>query len=174
MRIRVDSIPEEGQRIEGQIDPSSIQLDMPEHRLSEALTFSGRATRRGETVILKGYLTGSVESRCGRCLTDFEMPIDIRMDTVFVPRVELDDDETEVVDVDESFSFYDGDSIDLQWEAKELVLVSLPISPLCREDCRGLCTTCGADLNANPCGCGSERGPSPFDKLEALKAKLKK
>ena len=100
------------------------------------------------------------------------MPIDITVDTIFTPRIEREDDETEVIEVDESFPFYDGDSIDLQQEAKELVLVSLPIKPVCREDCRGLCPECGADLNTNPCGCGNEGGPSPFDKLKELKAKL--
>jgi uncharacterized protein len=174
MRIRVDSIPEEGQRIEGEIDSSAIRLDMPVYRLAGAFSFSGRAARRGESVILKGNLTGSVDSRCGRCLNNFEMPIDITVDTIFSPRIEREDDETEVVEVDESFSFYDGDSIDLQQEAKELILVSLPIKPVCREDCRGLCPKCGVDLNTNPCGCGSESGPSPFDKLKELKAKLEK
>ena len=174
MRIRVDSIPEEGQRIEGKIDPSAMGLDMPGHRFTEALSFSGRAAISGENIILKGNLIGSVESRCGRCLNNFEMPIDITVDTIFAPQIEREDDETEVVDIDESFSYYDGDSIDLQQEAKELILVSLPIRPVCREDCLGLCPKCGVDLNVNPCGCGSESGPSSFDKLKELKAKLEK
>jgi uncharacterized protein len=102
------------------------------------------------------------------------LSIDIRADIVFVPWIELGDDKTEVVDVDESFSYYDGDTIDLPREVRELILVSLPIRPVCRQDCRGLCSRCGADLNRESCRCGAETELSPFSKLKELKAKLEK
>jgi uncharacterized protein len=174
MKIRFDSIPEEGRRVEETIDPSAMQLDMPDYSLTEAISFSGRAARSGENVTLKGNLTGLVDSRCGRCLNDFTMSIDMTVDTVFVPRAEREDDETEVVDVDESFSYYDGDSVDLPREVKELILVNLPIRPVCRKDCRGLCPRCGVDLNMDTCRCSDESGLSPFDKLKELKAKLER
>jgi uncharacterized protein len=100
------------------------------------------------------------------------MPVDLDMDIMFLPRSEREDDETEVVDVDESFSYYDGDTIDLLPEIKDMVIVSLPIKPLCRDDCKGLCTQCGADLNSGPCQCGGASAPSPFDTLKELKTKL--
>lgn len=128
----------------------------------------------GEGVTVKGNLTGSVRSQCGRCLGNFKMPVDAGMDIMFLPRSERADDETELVDVDESFSYYDGDSIDLLKEIKDLIIVSLPIKPICREDCKGLCPQCGADLNEGPCRCGGKSGPSPFDELKELRSKLEK
>ena len=177
MEIRVDSIPESGLTIEMKIDPSELEPGIPGHSLVDALSFIGRARRSragesGEGVMVKGNLTGSVQSLCGRCLIDFKAPVDL--DIMFLPRSEREDDETEVVDVDESFSYYDGDSIDLLKEIKDMVIVGLPIKPLCRDDCKGLCTRCGADLNSGPCQCGGGSAPSPFDKLRELKAQLEK
>ena len=174
MKIRVDSIPGEGLRIERKIDPSDLEPDVPGHGLPEAFSFIGRARRSSAGVMVKGNLTGSVRSQCGRCLGNFKMPVDAGMDIMFLPRSERADDETELVDVDESFSYYDGDSIDLLKEIKDLIIVSLPIKPICREDCKGLCPHCGADLNEGACRCGGKSGPSPFDELKELRSKLEK
>lgn len=179
MKIRVDSIPGEGLRIERKIEPSDLEPDVPGHGPAEAFSFIGRARRSrvggsGEGVTVKGNLTGSVRSQCGRCLGNFKMPVDAGMDIMFLPRSERADDETELVDVDESFSYYDGDSIDLLKEIKDLIIVSLPIKPICREDCKGLCPQCGADLNEGACRCGGKSGPSPFDELKELRSKLEK
>lgn len=174
MIIRIDNIPEEGQRIEGKIDPSAMQLDMPGYSLTEALAIAGRATRSGEDVMLEGNLTGSVESQCGRCLSYFKMPVDVAVDVVFAPRREPSGEQTEVIDTDVNISYYDGNSIDLSQEMNDVILVNLPIKPICREDCKGLCPQCGVDLNTAPCRCGGDKGPSPFDKLKELKAELEK
>ena len=173
MEIRVDSIPEEGLPIEKKIDPSELEPDIPSHGLAEALSFVGRARRNGKGVVVKGNLAGSVRTQCSRCLGDFEAPVNMDVDTMFLPRSECEDDEVEIAnDDDENFSFYDGDSIDLLREIKDLIIVSLPIKSICGDDCKGLCSHCGADLNAGPCRCGGESAPSPFDKLKELKTKL--
>jgi len=176
MRIRVNNIPEGGRQIDEEIDPSAIKLDVPGYALTEALAFTGRASRVGEDVTIEGSLTGSVDSQCSRCLNDFRMPVDMQVDLVFVPRIEPARDDAEEVDVDinAGFSYYDGISIDLLTEIRELVLVNLPIKPVCRDDCKGLCPRCGADLGVAPCRCGGEDDPSPFDKLKELKSKLEK
>lgn len=172
MRIRVDNIPEEGQRIEGTIDPSSIELDMPGYSFIEPLAFVGRATRSAEDIIVEGSLTGTMKSQCGRCLNGFKMPLDMTMQVVFAPQEEPEADGGGKIDIGENFSYYDGNDIDLSQEVKDLILVNLPISPVCREDCKGLCPQCGVDLNASPCKCGDDKGPSPFDKLKQLKQQI--
>jgi uncharacterized protein len=50
-------------------------------------------------------------------------------------------------------AFHDGRQLDLGGEARETLLLEIPIAPRCREDCRGLCPRCGADLNDGPCAC---------------------
>lgn len=51
-----------------------------------------------------------------------------------------------------------GEQVDLEQMAHDAVLLALPLAPLCRPDCAGLCARCGADLNAGPCGCPPEPG----------------
>ena len=61
-----------------------------------------------------------------------------------------------------------GDQLDLERLARDAVLLELPAAPLCREDCRGLCPSCGADWNEGPCGC--EPAPDPrWAALDALR-----
>ena len=130
--------------------------------------------RSAEDIIVEGNLTGSMKSQCGRCLCSFEMPLDMEVRITFAPQVENDQsaDSGEVIVVDEGVSSYTGNTIDFSKEVKDQILVNLPISPVCRKDCRGLCPQCGADLNENPCKCGGGKDPSPFDKLAELKARL--
>jgi uncharacterized protein len=62
-----------------------------------------------------------------------------------------------------------GDHIDLEPLAREAVVLTLPLAPLCRPDCAGLCVTCGADLNAGPCGCPPGDVDPRWAALDALR-----
>jgi uncharacterized protein len=54
---------------------------------------------------------------------------------------------------DDYMKFHDGRQLDLREDAREALLLELPITPRCREECRGLCPKCGTDLNPGPCAC---------------------
>jgi uncharacterized protein len=172
MRIRVDNIPEKGKHIEESIDAAAAELDIPGYSFDEPLAFAGRAVRTAEDIYVNGRLKGALESQCGRCLNSFRMPLDLTLDVVFAPREESAGEESEDLELGPEISYYCGDSIELLREIKELILVNLPIKPVCRADCKGLCPQCGADLNTSPCRCEQSKGPSPFDKLRDLKFKL--
>jgi uncharacterized protein len=60
------------------------------------------------------------------------------------------------------------DRADLGPLVREAVLLELPLAPLCRADCAGLCPECGADRNQGPCGCGPRRDPR-WASLDALR-----
>lgn len=173
MKIRVDSIHEGGKPVEGTIDPADMRLEEPYCSIDEPLIFSGYATRNAEDVSVKGSLTGSIKSQCSRCLEAFTMTIDMVMDTDFLPRRVDSEDEGDLFEPGSNLSYYDGDSIDLLQEIRDLILVNFPIKPVCRPDCKGLCPQCGAELNKSPCRCEQHKGPSAFDKLKELKFKLK-
>jgi uncharacterized protein len=172
MKIRVDTIPEEGEHIEGGIEPSEINLDLPGYSLEEAVVFAGHAAKADDGVYVEGTIRGTVHPECSRCLTTFEMPLELDMNVVYVPEEERTGKQSETLDPDSNLSFYEGDSIDLLREIKDLILTSLPIKPICRPDCKGICPQCGADLNAAACKCEQHRGVSPFDKLKELRSRL--
>ena len=172
MRIRVDTIPAEGQHLDGTIEPSEIGLDVPGYRLNEPLIFSGHATKSLDDVYVEGSLRGAVSSECSRCLKNFDMPLDLEMKILYIPDKERPGEKGEMLESDSNLSLYEDDVVDLLREINDLVLVNLPLKPICRSDCKGFCPQCGADLNVSPCECEQDRGPSPFDKLKGLKAKL--
>ncbi len=91
-----------------------------------------------------------------RCLTTFEQPVQGPLD-VFAERAGTGRAREErELERDEYMKFHDGRQLDLADEARETLLLELPMVPRCREDCKGLCPRCGADLNAGPCGCPPE------------------
>src|SRR5262249_1693731 len=65
--------------------------------------------------------------------------------------------------------WYRGGEIDLSGFVHELICLALPVKPLCREECAGLCPRCGVDRNAGACGCPEPAGDSPFAVLKALR-----
>jgi uncharacterized protein len=65
--------------------------------------------------------------------------------------------------------WYRGGEVRLDSVCLEVISLALPVKPLCREDCAGLCARCGSDLNPGACGCPEERPKSPFDVLVALR-----
>ena len=65
--------------------------------------------------------------------------------------------------------WYRGRQIDLGSTMFEVVALGLPVKPLCREECRGLCLSCGADRNTEDCSCRETRPQSPFSVLEKLR-----
>ncbi|TMQ68521.1 MAG: DUF177 domain-containing protein [Candidatus Eisenbacteria bacterium] len=109
--------------------------------------------RTGERVAVRGQVRAVAQLECGRCLVTFEQPVEGDL-TLYADRSggslglerELEDDH--------AMRFHDGRRLDLRGAAREALLVELPITPRCREECRGLCPTCGADLNQGPCDCG--------------------
>lgn len=109
--------------------------------------------RSGDRVSVRGRLTAAARLECVRCLGAFELPLDVPFE-LFADRKgtgrHRDEEELERGDL---MKFHDGRRLDLGQDVRESLLIELPIAPHCREDCRGLCPGCGADLNREPCTC---------------------
>jgi uncharacterized protein len=114
-----------------------------------------------------GSVSSAVRLSCSRCLAEYELPLSSNF-TIFYTKSEGDqlDEEVELSDEELISVSYDGEEIDLDHEIAEQVMMEVPFKPLCNESCRGLCTQCGADLNAGECGC--DRGGINL-KMGALK-----
>jgi uncharacterized protein len=93
-------------------------------------------------VLVTGTATVTVAGECGRCLDSInsELVIDIQ-ELYLYPGIDYDDTEA---------SRMAGEAIDLEPLIRDEVVLELPFMPLCREDCAGLCPTCGVNLNADP------------------------
>lgn len=175
MKVHVKNIDPSGRREVAELPVDALPLLMDVSR-SEGLGFVAPVAvdlmlmRRGEdAVIVTGTIDTRVAMNCGRCLapTIEDVRADIRV--VFEPAA-ADTEEAigEVValtDADMEQILYDGDLVDLAPTIQEEVLAALPFRALCREDCKGLCPGCGANLNEAACGCAKTVDP----RLAALK-----
>lgn len=117
--------------------------------------------KSGDQVTVRGPLTGEARLDCVRCLGPAPLELSIPLE-VFAERgggrraaEEAD------LERDDYMLFHDGRQLDLRDSAREALLLEVPIAPKCRPDCRGLCPTCGADLNAGPCGCATRAADRP-------------
>jgi DUF177 domain-containing protein len=147
--------------------------------LAEPLELDLRTYRTGADLILEGTLVGELGLACGRCLARYRHPLREAFRLVLEPagtRVPAEPEaaralvRTGMCLGDElEMGWYQGPEIDLGAFLLELVALAVPVQPLCREDCRGLCPRCGADLNSERCTCEAERSASPFAVLRTLR-----
>lgn len=130
--------------------------------------------------LLDGEVSFSGELLCSRCVSPYRFsetvpvhltlrhrpaPADAKRErpgTETADEIEIDPDELDVVSCDEPF-------LPFHEIVREQVLMAIPMKPLCREDCRGLCPTCGADENAGECGCEKSAVDPRWETLKSLK-----
>ena len=134
------------------------------------LTGPVRLMRTGEGVLVQGHLTGELSMPCSRCLEPVTVPVDIDVVEVFSPTLDILTGQAVQPEDDDTALWIDEHHIlDLREVLRQDLLVALPLHPLCREDCRGLCPTCGQNLNEGTCNCE----PEPDPRWAALAALLK-
>ena len=111
----------------------------------ELTHFSGtaRVGRTPQGIVVQSTFQGQIGAECARCLQDF----DLTLQTEFSDLYAFDSRSTTESDL----ILPDDANIDLEPLVREYLLVEEPISPLCRPDCKGLCSQCGEDLNFVTC-----------------------
>jgi uncharacterized protein len=139
-----------------------------EYHLSDPVGVALTYYRSGMDVVFDGGLTARAETTCARCAEEFTTSCARPFRFVLVPRA-VGADRGDLRAEDLEFSFYEGEEIDLSPLVGEQVLLALPTRPLCKEDCRGLCPQCGANLNREVCGCRSAMLEPRFGILRTLK-----
>jgi len=103
---------------------------------------------------LVGTVATELELACSRCLDPFRLPVAAPFDLRYLPASDVSSDpEREVDDEDLETSYYENGAIDLNELLREQFYLALPMKPLCRDDCRGLCAQCGTNLNTGACDC---------------------
>lgn len=138
------------------------------------VTVDVRVTNAGSSYLVRGRLTGEASVTCDRCLVRHTTTLSVDIDERFFPErssvMELveedvfpDGDDNE----DDSNVFYD-DLIDLSQIVSEYAILALPVKAVCREECAGLCSQCGCDLNESTCECEQDDTDPRFALLKDL------
>lgn len=162
MIIRVSEIPEEGLAIEGLVQFLQPFAD-PSWSLQALSLF---VERDDGDVLVRGNVRAQIPQTCGRCLEPFPFELTSRVETRFCPDRRERNEGMELGPDDLEVDFYADDLLDLNRLIQTETELTLPMKPLCREDCRGLCSVCGGNRNVVSCAC-EVRLPDP--RLAALK-----
>lgn len=164
MKIAVDEVPQSpkqvqfSESIEGLKEiyrqsnnrdfgfPPRLDVDLVYYRSGQELFFSGG---------FYGRFTGC----CGRCLEVYNFTLDKEFEFVLTPHSSKSDRRAEELRREDlGLSYYSTDEIDLAPLIAEQVMLALPTRPLCSDNCRGLCVSCGVNLNGETCSCSTTPG----------------
>ena len=122
---------------------------------------------------LEGRVQTVLELPCSRCLEPFTMAVDQPFDLRYQPHAQnTGEGEREIEEDDLTTAFYENDEIELGQLMREQFYLSLPMKPLCREDCRGLCPACGGNRNTTACTCESTATDPRWASLKTLAERL--
>jgi uncharacterized protein len=165
MQIRIPDIPDEGLRLS---DPAALGGVYPDPAWTlDAVDLL--VERRGDQVAVAGRFEATARLQCGRCLDPLEARVEPAVDLQLVPQPSGRQSQVELGRDDLEVDFYQGDVLDVGALLRSETDLALPMKPLCRPDCRGLCPVCGGNRNVTECRCET-RGIDPrLAPLEALR-----
>lgn len=180
MRIHIEDIPLQGRELNLQKSDEwfhDLALEaFNSHLTREApLDAELRLTRSDRTVTLRGEIHARLQGICDRCNETYHHDVSIPVEQYLIPHARREDrkgaEEVELNAEDLNFSTYQPPYLELDPILREQIVLDEPIQHLCRPDCRGLCPSCGINLNAETCDCHVEHTPSPFAVLKTLSVK---
>ncbi|HEY9165589.1 MAG TPA: DUF177 domain-containing protein [Candidatus Kryptonia bacterium] len=147
MKINISNLSEGVHEYDFAEEPSSFKLD---ERFSGTVTVHVKLEKRSRQLFLTGQVRTAGRFSCDRCLDDFrkEIKLDYRMAYLYNEHDagEMDKDEITVIHASTN-------EIEIDEDVREYILLAVPLKLLCRDDCAGLCPSCGANLNHGNCNC---------------------
>lgn len=131
----------------------------------EVLAADLRAESVVEGILVTGPVRAPVVFSCARCLQPITTDVELDVCELFLAPGHEAPPEEEAYEVQ-------GMDIDLEPMLRDNLTLALPLNPVCREDCAGICATCGKDLNTGACDCTDEEIDPRWAGLAELRDKL--
>ena len=123
---------------------------------------------------VRASYAGRFEVACARCLDPVEVPLKGNFDLLFRPEdADAESGERAITEDETEIGYYGNNGLLLEDVVREQVLLSLPGRTLCKDDCKGLCTHCGQNLNAGSCNCAQTASDPRWNALQGLASTLK-
>jgi uncharacterized protein len=169
MLIHIDSLQ---QPLEISINVESQECHLPSDigSFMAPIHFDAHVRKMNQKVFISGRIEAHIEMYCARCLKSHEESLENTFEAVYLPQPDIQkkEEEIELDEADLDVSYYTGDSIALEEVLREQLLLLLPLKPLCKPDCAGLCPSCGQDLNEGSCDCETTTIDPRLSVLEQL------
>lgn len=139
-----------------------------------SVKFAGEMEHTAPYFRLTGEVSAEVKLMCSRCLAEFTLPLVVPVAEVYTNKQEAlpdVDEDSEDFGFDE-IGFFEGDDVEIAPALLKALFLELPMRPLCREDCLGICPQCGTDLNKGECSCRADNIDFRLEKLKTLFAQM--
>jgi uncharacterized protein len=172
VKLRIDDISAEVKTLDF-VEPETgvnrllEQGPIREYRVDRPFSVHLSHYRSGMELFFSGSLAAAVTATCARCAEDFSVATKRDFRFVLAPKSMGDLSGKDLNSEDLEFSLYDGEEVEVSPLLREQLLLALPTRPLCQDECRGLCSQCGVNLNLTSCSCSA---PTPDPRLEALRS----
>jgi uncharacterized protein len=154
MRFELKDLDSGGGKFVHNYLPGELDLEDERAVLAEPPVISGQINRDGNSLKVEGQVQARVQVECDRCLQPVELPVKTDFELEYVtPEQYRESQAAELSEEDLELSVYEGQAIDVDEMAREQLLLAVPIQVLCKEDCKGLCATCGTNRNLADCNC---------------------
>ncbi len=131
MKIAVSKVPPEGLTQHATYDPVALDMDRQDVQLREPFEVEAFVAKADQELVVDATIRVPLYLSCGKCLGEFTSVVTPR--AVFSYKVQT----TETVDITE--------------DVRQEIILAYPMIPLCKPDCKGLCRSCGQDLNLKSC-----------------------
>jgi Predicted metal-binding, possibly nucleic acid-binding protein len=170
MRIELENLEDGTGSFAHTYQPEELNLVDERVRVTEPISVNGRVTKSGSEVDVSGRVETRVNVECDRCLKTLEMPVSAGFKLQYITGQDYETSHAAALTADEmALSVFDGEVIDVDEIVREQILLSVPDRALCDENCRGICSMCGTNLNAGSCDCKSSEGDPRWAALKNLK-----
>lgn len=173
MFIEIEDLKPEPLQVHHVFPIEEIKFAHDDAALNAPIAADFMLTHRDRDLRVDGTVETAIRFRCSRCMKEFSRPFSASFDLDYLPQPKwtTEDAEIELHDGDMDVAYYDGIAFDVNLLVLEQIELAMPMQFTCREDCKGLCYKCGADLNEAACLCGSEEPDSRMSVLLEYKNK---
>jgi len=176
MKIKVQDVIQEEQHLSFHVDPlrweqieSDLSLLSP---IQADLDVFNQGNQTEGELYISASVSAKVQCECSRCLKPFPQSIASDFHLLYIPTPDsLPGGEHALTSDTLDLHYYDGDQIDMDDEVVSQLVLSIPMLPLCRSDCQGLCLHCGENLNLVTCLCRNEEASPSWAGLKNFNRK---
>jgi uncharacterized protein len=183
---KIADIAAAGLSLSGEVTAEELGLSEADAVVRAPLAVTMDLAKADDLISVTGVVEGTIVRQCVRCLKEYEDPLAFSIRAAYAPEAKtaerrpkrVDPRKTRLVkvevgeeseeDLDDQYH-YQGDHVELAPMVREHVILAAPMQPLCKEDCAGLCASCGKDLNEGPCLCPVEPPATTFRVVRSTK-----
>jgi uncharacterized protein len=167
--IPLEDIQDEPLRFAYELGLPAASLDREPLLEISPVDFSGTVSRMENGFSLDGRIRYAGELECSRCLAAYPFQEDEHFSLSLYPRTSPTPDEVALERSDLDAYFYDEPVVSVVPIVEERIQLGVPMKPLCRPDCRGICPQCGTDLNSGNCACSPQADDPRWEALKVLR-----